>query len=99
MDWKPVTVVNGAGTTSLEQFYQFYDFTFSQNSINYYRLSQTDVNGSPRIVGNIVAIDNRMNGKTIVGRVNILGQQIPDTQKGLVILMFDDGTIEKRYIE
>lgn len=98
-DWKPVTVVNGAGTTSLEQFYQFYDFTFSQNSINYYRLSQTDVNGSPRIVGDIVAIDNRINGKTIVGRVNILGQQIPDTQKGLVILMFDDGTIEKRYIE
>jgi len=98
-EWKQAAIVNGAGTTTEEQFYSYYDFEFKTDKINYYRLSQTDLNGEPRVISNVVSIDNRMNAKTVVKRTNVLGQLVSEQQKGLIILVYEDGSIEKRYLE
>lgn len=98
-EWKQAAIVNGAGTTTEEQLYSYYDFEFTPNKINYYRLSQTDFNGEPRVISNVVSIDNRFNSKTVVRRTNVLGQLVSEQQKGLIILVYEDGSIEKRYLE
>lgn len=98
-EWKQAAIVNGAGTTTEEQFYSYYDFEFTTNKINYYRLIQTDLNGEPRVISNVVSIDNLVNAKTVVKRTNVLGQLVSEQQKGLIILVYEDGSIEKRYLE
>ncbi|MNF07596.1 hypothetical protein D3C80_2078130 [compost metagenome] len=47
------------------------------------------------VLDDIVSIDNRMKFKKIVGRTNLLGQRISEDQKGLVILIYEDGTSER----
>lgn len=96
-NWKKIADINGAGTSILEATYDYYDFGFNRGIINYYRLLQTDFNGIPRVLSEIVGIDNRISGKNILKYVNILGQEVPEDQKGLVIVLYEDGTIDKRY--
>lgn len=93
--WQPVAQIDGAGTTTETHFYVFPDDHYRRNAINYYRLSQTDLDGTTELVGGTVSIDNRHSAKTCIKRVNILGQEVPEDQKGLVILIYDDGSMEK----
>lgn len=94
VQWERVVEINGNGTTSDENSYQTYDTDF-EKVINYYRLVQKDFNGQLTIIDDIVSIDNRMKSKKIIRRTNLLGQIIPEDQKGLVILIYEDGTSER----
>ncbi len=51
--YQTIDVQTGAGTTSTAQAYQFLD-TKITNGTSYYRLSQTDVDGTSKHLGNVV---------------------------------------------
>jgi hypothetical protein len=63
--------------------------------INYYRLKQIDFNGDNKTY-EIIAIDNRLKDMKIIKMVNMLGQEVDEYYKGVVILYYDDGTIDKK---
>ncbi len=95
-NYQIVGTINGAGNSNILNDYQLYDYTFD-NVINYYRLKQTDFNGNYTYAQE-VSIDNRENEsnlKTIVLITNILGQEVNETYKGLVIISYSDGSSMK----
>ena len=44
----------------------------------------------------ILAIDNRQKSEKLVKVVNLFGQEVSESEKGLVIYVYDDGSTEKR---
>ncbi len=87
---------NGAGTTFdlIEYEHHHYDVP---NSINYYRLKQTDFDGNFTF-SELVSVDNRTTigqVKIIVNRYNLLGQEIDEFYKGIIIVLYSDGSTEK----
>jgi hypothetical protein len=63
------------------------------NRINYYRLNQFDFDGASKIYGPIM-IDNRTN-KVVVKCVNLLGQEVSENEKGVLIFIYEDGSMVK----
>lgn len=82
-----------AGTSTAKLNYQFIDKDFT-NTINYYRLTQVDLNGAFKQYGPI-AIDNRPH-KFIVRTINLLGQLVTTDYHGIVINIYNDGTSVKK---
>jgi hypothetical protein len=62
--------------------------------INYYRLKQFDIDGTNKEYGPI-AIDNRRDLKKVIRTINLLGQQVNESATGIVIEIYEDGTIRK----
>ena len=91
-EFEAIGVVNGAGKSISPRNYELYDFNILQ-LINYYRLKQTDYDGN-YIYSKIVSVDNRstLGNKEIVGIYNLLGQKIDQYYKGLVIIVYSDGS-------
>jgi hypothetical protein len=98
-EWKKVIEIDGAGTSVSVLNYLFNDFDFAENMINYYRLTQTDFDGTMKNSGEIVSIDNRIKSKVIVRRTNILGQDVSNDHKGIVIYIYQDGSDEMIYVD
>lgn len=92
LSFKSIGVIKGSGNSSFKIDYNFKDRDI-EDVINYYVLKQTDINGNYSY-SDIISIDNRVD-KTIVSTFNFLGQEVNDNYKGLVIVVYDDGTIEK----
>ena len=91
-----VGTINGAGNSNILNDYQLYDYNF-EKTINYYRLRQTDFDGKSSLTNNI-SLDNReidSNSKTIVKITNVLGQDVNDDYKGLIIISYSDGSSMK----
>ena len=83
--------VNGGGTTYDVLNYSLVDYDV-RKAINYYRLKQTDTDGTAKISA-LVSVDNRENlGKVISMKTNLLGQEINENYRGVVIVIFEDGT-------
>ena len=83
--------VNGGGTTYDVLNYSLVDYDV-RKAINYYRLKQTDTDGAAKISA-LVSVDNRENlGKVISMKTNLLGQEINENYRGVVIVIFEDGT-------
>lgn len=89
-----LSIINGAGTDQNENYYYFVDEHPLFNSIIYYRLKQTDYDGSSTYFDPI-SVDNRVYKKEISMKTNVLGQEVNDMYRGVVILVFDDGTTVK----
>ncbi len=96
-EWQTIQTVNGAGDSETTRNYSAVHSDYRQNSLNYYRLIQTDFNGKETMIEKIVAIDNRVEEKEVVKVINLLGQEVNVNEKGIVIYIFQDGTQEKRY--
>ncbi len=94
-DWIPVQKIDGAGDSQSELHYTAVHNGFQRDSYNYYRLVQTDFNGTQSVSDKVVVVDNRINQKPIVKAINLLGQEVKHDEKGLVILIYEDGTQEK----
>ena len=94
--WEKVEWIDGAGTSESHRDYSLNVYNYARNTINYYRLKQVDMNGQVRTYPSLVSIDNRMKEQKLVKIVNLLGQEVSESEKGLVIYVYDDGTIEKR---
>ena len=91
--FETIGLLKGAGKSVFKNEYELNDFNF-QKTINYYRLKQTDFDGNSTL-SEIISIDNReneSNSKTILSITNILGQQVTDSFKGLIIISYSDGS-------
>lgn len=94
--WETISIMNGAGNSTDINGYSFNHIGY-ENAINYYRLTQTDYDGTSETF-DIVSVDNRSD-KKVVKVYNLLGQEINlETYKGVVIFQYDDGTTQKKYL-
>ena len=93
INWEVLTKANGAGNSSVELTYTYWDNN-PRPVINYYRLSQTDFDGK-KLILQTTSIDNSKQNKPIVKIVNILGQEVSPDFKGLKIIVYSDGSYSK----
>ena len=83
--------MKGGGNSLSLLEYSLVDYDV-RKTINYYRLKQTDTDGAEKISA-LVSVDNRENlGKVISMKTNLLGQEINENYRGVVIVIFEDGT-------
>ncbi|MGV3613592.1 MAG: hypothetical protein ACO1N0_21710 [Fluviicola sp.] len=95
--WEKVETIDGVGNSESHNDYSLNVYNYARNTINYYRLKQVDMNGQIRTYPYVVSVDNRMKDQKLVKIVNLLGQEVSESEKGLVIYVYDDGTQEKRF--
>lgn len=91
-----ISVINmqhGGGNSSTTLKYSFIDKN-PPLTINYYRLTQVDFNGEYKVF-NTISIDNQ-NKRTLIKTINMMGQEVNENYKGVVIHIYSDGSIEKR---
>lgn len=93
-DWKMINQQSGAEKSEVAIDYVFEDFDYQQGEMNYYRLSQTDFDGTIEVF-DVIAVDNRQSTRIIVKVFNTMGQEVPLDTKGIVILLYDDGTTRR----
>ena len=84
-----VGYIQAQGNSTEEINYQIVDRDYS-NSINYYQLTQVDIDGKSTAYPPI-SIDNR-HTQTLVKVVNTLGQEVGEDYRGIVIEIYDDGS-------
>jgi len=88
-----IHITAGAGNSTQLLDYNFVD-TDAPAAINYYRLTQVDHDGNFKQYGPI-SVDNRPH-KFIVRTINLIGQLVTEEYRGVVIVIYDDGTSVKK---
>lgn len=89
-----IGTINGAGNSIQNTVYEFIDYEV-KNELNYYRLKQTDFDGTS-VYSNMISIDNRINSKKEILRITtVLGQEIRNNANGPVIIYYTDGSFVK----
>ena len=92
-EWRSVGQKESAGNSNEMIEYSYVDL-FTNNSAVYYRLQQYDFDGQYKTYGPIV-ISNYQTDKKIVKYVNLLGQEVGVDSKGVIIEVYEDGTMRK----
>lgn len=92
--WKQIALIDGEGTTSQSQFYTYQD-TPDKDGIYYYRLYQTDLDGTREMLGEVSV--NYMSDIYVVKRVDLLGNEVQGEPQGLVIEILSDNSARKVY--
>ena len=93
VEWLELQFINGAGNSNIINTYGYFDLDYPDD-INYYQLTQTDTDGNS-VTYDMISIDNRV-GSTIISSItNLLGQEVNENYRGLVIITYADGSIEK----
>lgn len=93
VEWLELQFVNGAGNSNIINTYGYFDLDYSDD-INYYQLTQTDYDGNS-VTYNMISIDNRIGDKIISSMVNLLGQEVNENYRGIVVVTYTDGSVEK----
>jgi hypothetical protein len=95
--YETVGEINGAGNSTNTLFYSLTDYDV-RRTINYYRLKQTDFDGK-NTYSKVVSVDNRSEAddstKEIVTKMNLIGQEINESYRGIVLIFYSDGTTRK----
>ena len=91
--WRELTIIAAAGNSTHELYYETIDSDVKP-IYNYYRLTQYDIDGAFEIFDPI-AINNKSEIKIIAKRTNLLGQDINENTTGIIIEIYEDGTISK----
>ena len=91
--WIGIGQVQSAGNSTQRLDYSLEDKDVSQ-VINYYRLRQYDIDGVDDIFGPI-AINNRDRINIIAKRINLTGQEVNENATGIIIEIYEDGTIKR----
>lgn len=91
--FEEIQIINGAGTSYKINKYTTFDNSYLP-TINYYRLKQTDYDGKA-VYSQIISIDNRQKIYVLLYAVNLYGAIVPIDTKGIVLLVYEDGTIKK----
>jgi hypothetical protein len=93
-----ISTINGSGSSNNQSYYEYDDYDVN-GDINYYRLKQTDFDGVFKY-HDIISVDNSSNKIRIIVRViNLYGTEVDIKTKGVLILIYDDGTIKKLFNE
>jgi hypothetical protein len=93
LNWEELKIVNSHGNSSTVQHYETKDEK-PISGISYYRLKQTDFNGSYSYSG-IVLIDREKTSKKIIKVVDIFGRETDENTGGLILKVYEDGSTEK----
>jgi hypothetical protein len=95
--WEKVGITPAAGHSAEILNYSLVDENYEKGKSFVYRLGMYDLDGSLKWYDDLVLISREQVRKKIARRYNVLGQEIPENQKGFVLIIYEDGTIEKRY--
>lgn len=96
--WSEIARVNAAGTSDISQQYSAYHSNPATDKTNYYRLSLTDLDGAKKVYDyHLLSVDNLLPMKKVERVVNLMGQEVSDDTKGIVIYHYTDGTSQKVY--
>jgi len=94
--WNTVVMTEGETNTNTRLNYHHHDFDFQPGVVNYYRLKETNLNGNTQILSKIIQVDNSPNAELKVIRItNLLGQEVPANQEGVVIFLYEDGSTRR----
>ena len=85
--------IRGGGTSNQTTTYTFTDYNTKEN-INYYRLKQTDFDGK-FTYSYVISIDTRIKAKIVSRMVSLMGTEVNEMYRGIVIVEYTDGSIEK----
>lgn len=91
-NWTKIAQVAGAGTSSAQTDYKYFDYIIS-DEILYYKLSQVDFDGTTTELG--VESVNAAAGKTVIKVVNLMGQEVADDYEGIKVIIYSDGSYIK----
>ena len=92
-NWRKITTIPSAGNSIQELKYSYIDYNL--NELTYYRLQQFDIDGKFETYGPIL-VTKTITEKKIVKYINLIGQEVnPEYVKGVVIEIYDDGTMRK----
>jgi len=89
-NWITINKVYGQGSTSHQVDYEYEDYDYN-GGINYYKLTQTDFDGTTTEF-HLIYIENTNKKLIIVGIYNILGQKVTMDYPGLKIVQYSNGT-------
>tara|TARA_R100001509_G_C4876511_1_gene218679 strand:+ start:207 stop:1271 length:1065 start_codon:yes stop_codon:yes gene_type:complete len=93
VNWEEITQISAAGTSNEEIGYSFNDYDL--HSICYYRLIQYDIDGLYDMFGPIV-VQRTIKERKIIKCFNLMGQEVDIVKsKGVIIIVYDDGTLIK----
>ena len=93
-----ISTINGNGNYNHQMIYEYDDYDIEDN-INYYRLKQTDFDGVFKY-HDIISVDNTNKKiRIIVKVINLYGTEVDINTKGVLILIYDDGSIKKIFNE
>ena len=90
--WKQIISKPAAGNSTQTMTYSHLDNVYT-NGINYYRLKQNDIDGQYKIYGPIAI--NNTRSRLVIKRYNLMGQLVSENATGVIIELFDDGTMQK----
>lgn len=89
----PIGTLTGAGNSSNKLSYKLIDSTPIEDKVSYYRLKQTDFDGT--YTYSVIVSVKPIIKKEITGFYNSFGQKVSSNTKGLLIIRFSDGTTQK----
>lgn len=95
MDWNELSIIQGNGNSSTPIYYDFKDYEYNKTEYNYYRLKQVDFNGDHKYSNIISILSPYIKEKKLVKTINLDGKEVDKNYVGLVIEIYDDGTIKK----
>lgn len=76
INWVEITKKYGIGTLNTPSFYDYFDYNYIKDNINYYRLSQVDYDGK-KVYFNIISLDSKSSKNTCIYQYfTINGQEI-----------------------
>ena len=90
-----IVTIKGAGNSSTQLYYEYDDYDV-KNHVVYYRLKQTDFDGKFKY-HDIISVDNTTKIRVIVRVVNLYGSDVDINTKGIVLLIYDDGSVKKLF--
>lgn len=93
-----VTTIKGGGNSNIQNFYEYDDYELNNYNIIYYRLKQTDYDGRFKY-HDLVSVDNTKKIKIVVRVINLFGSDVEIKTRGVLILIYEDGSIKKIFNE
>jgi hypothetical protein len=98
--WEDITKLSGAGNSNELLTYEYIDRNIIlpsiENNTIYYRLSQTDYDGTTEFF-QIIPVEIQASKTHVVSRTNLMGQEVDQNHKGLVIETWNNGTVVKSF--
>ena len=98
--WKEITQLTGAGNSNELLNYQYIDRNIIvqsiENSTIYYKLSQTDYDGTTEFF-QIIPVEIQAAKTYVITRTNLMGQDVDQNHKGLIIETWSNGVTTKTY--
>lgn len=97
MSWTLLEIVKGAGTIADAMQYSVIDENPS-DATTFYRLVQQDLDGKFSTSRALAVIRSTEKAK-VIRRLNLMGQEVDDLYKGIVVLVYENGETKKIFHE